>query len=330
VRVAFDGDRARSSSEPALPISGRLLGALPEAFVLRVNGAPHSTQVEGRAFQTTVGLQPGLNRITATVTGPDGQEGEDSITVDYTPRPGAGGIALTSPRNGLVLGPDDPPAIVVEGSVGDPGVTAVTVVANGHELTTPVHQGRFRQLVPVVEPLVHVWAQGLGNGAVHRSETSSVARPAAGGPVGVLLLQWGVRPAAAVEVSAAWRATPGRLDVPAVPLTLRPVGPGAGAVDGYYLRDVRPGAYTFVVRARGGDVRPYLYYADGNVVLRRPLRPLALDGAGSAVLARVLLPYGVLWEETAWFTGKSESADTIVKFRVPEGVTWAERKVDLR
>jgi hypothetical protein len=335
VRVAFDGSRTRRTSEPALTVSGRLLGATPQDFVLRVNDAGHATKLDGRAFQAMVGLQPGPNRITAIVTGPDGQEAEDTITVDYTPRAAPNAIALTSPRNGLVLGPDDPPAIVVEGSVEDAGVATVSVIANGHALTVPVHQGRFRQVVPVLEPLVHLWAQSLTNGAVQRSETASVARPATGGPVGLLLLQWGEQPLAApVEVSAAWRAAPGRLDVPAVPLTLRSFGQenGAPGADGYYLRNLRPGAYTFVLRAgRGGaEVRPTFYYADSAVVLRRPLKALALDGRGPMVLARMLLPYGVLWEENAWFTGKSESAETIVKFRVPEGITWAERKVDLR
>ena len=62
----------------------------------------------------------------------------------------------------------------------------------------------------------------------------------------------------------------------------------------------------------------------------RVLRPVSLAGAGRSVVARVLLPQGVLWDDEDWFTGKSESVDTITRFRFPEGTTWIERKKDLQ
>ena len=47
-------------------------------------------------------------------------------------------------------------------------------------------------------------------------------------------------------------------------------------------------------------------------------------------MTEVLLPQGILWEQDDWFTGRSESTDTVTKFRLPEGITWTERKSDLR
>jgi hypothetical protein len=69
--------------------------------------------------------------------------------------------------------------------------------------------------------------------------------------------------------------------------------------------------------------------------LRRPegvtQRPLRLSSDGNAVLqTRLLLPQGVWWEQDDWFTGRSEGAETITKFRLPEGVTWTERRGALR
>ena len=61
-----------------------------------------------------------------------------------------------------------------------------------------------------------------------------------------------------------------------------------------------------------------------------PVEFLTLGGNGTAHLARVLWPHGVLWEEDDWFTGKTQSADTITKFRLPEGISWTERKAVLR
>ena len=47
-------------------------------------------------------------------------------------------------------------------------------------------------------------------------------------------------------------------------------------------------------------------------------------------MARILLPQGILWEQDDWFTGQSQSADSVTKFRLPDGVAWTERKTDLR
>jgi hypothetical protein len=48
------------------------------------------------------------------------------------------------------------------------------------------------------------------------------------------------------------------------------------------------------------------------------------------VIARLLLPQGVLWEQEDWFTGRSASGDTVTKFRFPDGVSWTERLGDVR
>jgi hypothetical protein len=41
------------------------------------------------------------------------------------------------------------------------------------------------------------------------------------------------------------------------------------------------------------------------------------------------MPQAVLWNQEEWFSGTSESVDTVTKFRIPEGITWVERKADL-
>ncbi len=304
--------------------------------MLHANGLVREMRLQGRAFHAPVALKPGLNHLTVLVTGVDGQESEDSITIEYLPRPAPASIVLTSPRDGLVLGPDDPPAVTVEGTVEDPTLATVWVTANGHAMEVPLRDKHFRQVVPVLEPLVRLWVESRMNGAVQRSDTTSVTREATAGPIGLLLLQWeaGAMPGP-VEIVAAWRGTPGRIDAPAVTLPLRSLGiEGNGGREAFYLRNLRPGVYMFTLRLAGGrksgELRSTLYYADNGSVLTWSLKPVSVDGTSRVVLARVLLPHGVLWEQNAWFTGKSESSDTIVKFRAPEGITWAERKADLR
>jgi len=76
-------------------------------------------------------------------------------------------------------------------------------------------------------------------------------------------------------------------------------------------------------------VRPSLYLPQGNHLTSRQLRPVS-PNRSEAVLAKILFPHGVLWEQDDWFTGQSQGADTVTKFRFPEGISWTERKRDLQ
>ena len=99
-------------------------------------------------------------------------------------------------------------------------------------------------------------------------------------------------------------------------------------VDIFYLRNARPGVYTFSMTYPAGatpGVRPVLYVGGAS----RSLQPVTLNRSGRAVVARLLLPQGVLWEQDDWFTGRSASGDTVTKFRFPDGVSWTERLGDL-
>lgn len=102
----------------------------------------------------------------------------------------------------------------------------------------------------------------------------------------------------------------------------------------YYVRNLRPGVYTFTLRQRSPGaatvVSPTLYLPSAGRLVPRPLGTVTLDANGPAYLARVLLPHGVFWEQDDWFTGQTQSVDAITKFRLPEGISWTERKTGLR
>jgi hypothetical protein len=139
----------------------------------------------------------------------------------------------------------------------------------------------------------------------------------------------------AVEVTATWRANSERLDTLVQTMKLPAVGEAAanGAPsEMFHLRALKPGVYTLIVRYRGeplGDARPTLYLPDKDHLSPRTLRPVPLSGGGRRVVAKVLMPQAILWSQDDWFSGTSESVDTVTKFRIPEGVTWVERKADL-
>jgi hypothetical protein len=317
-------------------LTGTVLGGVPERLVVYVNGIPTEVTPVGRAFETAVLLSPGMNTLRAVASGPAGVEAEDTITVQYVPRPSLNSIALTSPLDGLTLGPDDPPVAVVEGEIDDKAATTVWIVANDRRIPVTARAGRFRHFLLLSDPLVRLWAEAPGRDGVHRTGTVTIRTAGARPSSGVLLMHW---PAgidgSAVEVTATWRANSERLDTLVQTMKLPAVGEAAanGAPsEMFHLRALKPGVYTLIVRYRGeplGDARPTLYLPDKDHLSPRTLRPVPLSGGGRRVVAKVLMPQAILWSQDDWFSGTSESVDTVTKFRIPEGVTWVERKADL-
>src|SRR6266851_193722 len=337
VLVRLEGPRERVTDRPTQTISGRLLGGAAERVVLYVNGEPITVSPTQRAFEVSVPLQPGSNNLRAVATGPAGLEAEDVITVRYvTPTP-TNGIVLASPADGLTLGPEDPPVVVVEGQVDDKTIGTVWIVANDRRVPVTAREGRFRQVLMVSEPLLRLWVETPASGSPpQRSPTVTVHSAGAATPSGVLVVQWprGMENSD-VEVSATWRAQADRLDAPMQTVRLAALAkPGDGTPSEiFYLRGVKPGVYTLAVRSRGavpsGDVRSTFYLSDKGGLSARPLGAARLNGART-VLTRILMPYGVLWSQDDWFSGVSESVDTVTKFRLPEGISWVERKADLQ
>lgn len=334
--VRLDGPRTWVTDQPISTVSGRVVGRVPERLVLYVNGAPTDVSLAQRTFEASVSLRAGANELRAVVTGPDGLEAEDTITVQYVPRPSSKRIVLTSPPDGLTLGPDDPPVAIVEGEIDDKAAATVWIVANDRRMSVAASGGRFRHVLLLADPLVHLWAETANADAVQRSPAVTVRRAGAHPPSGILVMQWPTgTEESSVEVSATWRAHPERLDVPVQTMRLPAASKtlGGAASDVFYLRGLKPGVYTLIVRYRGssaiGDVRPTLYLPDKDHLTPRALRPVPLNGAARKVLTKVLMPHAVFWDQEDWFSGRSESVDAVTKFRIPEGISWVERKVDL-
>jgi hypothetical protein len=229
--------------------------------------------------------------------------------------------------------------VVVEGTVEEGPAPTVWLVANDRRVSVRMEHGRFRHALPLLEPVVVLWAETRAAGGqllqwsravvVHAaSRTSSGA---------VLMLTW-PREVTVVraDVTVIWRAHSDRTTAPIHTLPLKRFGTAAasGLPEIMYLTDLKPGVYTFVLRHEVLGVidrmRPTLHLADAGKLASRELGFVPLARAGTTVLARVLLPYMVHWDQDEWFTGRVRSGDAVTKFRLPEGITWTERSVDLR
>ena len=322
LRIRLDGASVRTTNRETDVISGTLVGGQPERVVVRVDERTSVPTLAGRAFATAVKLSPGINRVRVLATDAQGAEVEEIVVVEYKP-PVATDVSITSPRDGDVLGPDDPPLITVQGEVTDPDLSTVWIVANGRRVMAPVTAGRFRYVLPIFEPTVRVRAETEGED--RRSATVTVDATAALPALGLVLGDWPRDTAGPAKMTVMWRPNPAKLDGGTRQLTVRePAAGGEAGGDFFYLRKAPPGVYTFLLTYRAGAaaaVRPVLYVAGAS----RSLQPVTLDGSGRAVIARLLLPQGVLWEQDDWFTGRSASGDAITKFRFPDGVSWTER-----
>jgi hypothetical protein len=323
LRIRLDGAAIRTTDRETDVISGKLVGGQPERVVVHVGERMSVPTLAGRAFATAVKLSPGINRVRVLATDAQGAEAEQIVTVEYRP-PATPDLAITSPRDGHRLGPDDAPLLAVEGEVTDSSLSMVWIVANDRRVMAPITAGRFRHVLPILEPTVRVRVETGSDD--RRSQTVMVDAAAAMPAIGLFLGDWPHQTAGPAQMTVMWRPNPAKLDSRAQPLAMPELtadilDSGTGL---FYLRNTRPGVYTLMLTYRAGappTVRPVLYIGGAA----RALQPLTLDGSGPAVVARLLLPQGVLWEDDDWFSGRSASGDTITKFRFPEGVSWTER-----
>src|SRR5262252_5659366 len=272
--VAEAADRAR----PASPLgmgSGPLLVRL-DGPTQRVTDQPNQT--------ISVPLQPGSNSVRVVAVDSAGLEADDLIAVQYVTPLLTNRIVLATPDDGLTLGPEDPPVVVVEGEVEDKTIDTVWVVANDRRVPVTTRDGHFRQVLVVSEPVLRLWAEASVNGSpLQRSKTVTVRSNGSATPTGILIVQWprGIDPVD-VEVSATWRSHADRLDIPAQTVSL-PALAGAGKStlsDVFYLRGVKPGVYTLTMRGRGtlppSDVRSTFYFPGKAGFSECPLRPARL------------------------------------------------------
>jgi hypothetical protein len=93
----------------------------------------------------------------------------------------------------------------------------------------------------------------------------------------------------------------------------------------WYLESPQPGVYTFELHYRGqltGAAVPSVLYvsAEGELKAQR-VAAADLGGSPRTVVARLLLPQGLVWDDRDWPAG---GGDRITRFRFSDGVVWTE------
>ena len=235
------------------------------------------------------------------------------------------GVVITGPVDGYTIGASDPPLVIVQGAVDDPSVSEISLIAGTQRFSVPVTAGRFRHAVPVLEPTVRVRVETPpSDNRIRASATVTVHGTTT--PTIAILLYWPDRAAVPVDLVAAWRPRSDRVDD-----TVQRISLGMAQDDTsltmYYLRNPKPGVYTFVLTSMATDAKPVqpAVHVPGTIGGPKMLPAVSLDGMQRVLVTRVLLPHGVLWEQDDWFSGQSANGNIVTKFRFPEGISWSER-----
>ena len=248
---------------------------------------------------------------------------------------GSGALRLVAPHDGLTLGGEDAPIIIVEGYVEDAEDTTVWLVANGYRAPVRVRDGRFRHAMPVLERTTRLWIEAKAPaGEPPRKSGEITVVNTLPGPISVLAIESQLNSGEQLQVTASWRPIADRFDgvVHGIPLRRFDAGRDVEPSTLFYMRHTRPGVFSLIVRgdASIGSISTRLYHLLNGQFSVRDVRSVPIGSGRNSIAARLLFPYGVEWNQSEWFTGRAEGSDTITQFRLPEGVGWTERRIDLR
>jgi hypothetical protein len=324
--LEVDGPRARTTSRDHATITGRIIGGEAVRMVLLADGRETEVPLRGRTFEVPVTLRPGLSVMHLVAFDATGWTTDEAVAFDYTPLSAA--ITIATPDDShVIVAPRGSP--VVEGVVRDDGISTVSIVAGSVEVAAPVEDGRFHRPLTLDGPVTRVWAEVRTEGApVVRSAPVTIVSGTQ--PVVVVAMEWPDGTAGIdAELRATWRARADRVDGSTQALPFRAVRRStADPPEFWYLESPRPGVYTFELHYRGqltGAAVPSVLYvsAAGDVKARRVAAASAAGSAG-VLLAKLLLPQGLLWDDGDWAAGESLGSDSVTRFRFSDGVVWTE------
>jgi len=269
-------------------------------------------------------LSPGSARSEPGVAGPQKSRG-----------PGA--LRIVTPRDGLTLGAEDAPIVIIEADVADADDATLWLVANGYRTPVRVRDGRLRVAMPVLERTTRLWIEApAAAGEPPRKSNEITVVNTAPGPVSVLAIESPLNSAEHLQVTASWRPFANRFDgvVNGIPLRRFDAGHDVEPSTFFYMRHSGVGVFRFIVRGRAdapsSTVSTRLYHLLNGRFAVRDVRSVRIGVGASGIAARILFPFGVEWNQSEWFTGRAEGSDTITQFRFPEAVGWTERRIDLR
>ena len=156
-------------------VAGNVSDARVKKMTLTVNSDSRVISVEDGAFEASVSLSKGGNRITVMAFDTDGNVAKDSVDLDYSEPSEDTPVVITSPRNGQVFDVSEKRVITVKGTIGDPGIKRAKLIFNGNPMDIAVNNGYFEQKVALAQEQNTMVVEATDSSGTSHSQTVNVS-----------------------------------------------------------------------------------------------------------------------------------------------------------
>jgi tetratricopeptide (TPR) repeat protein/RNase P/RNase MRP subunit p29 len=173
VRIAspYSGNTNRISQT----VTGNVSDARVKKVTLTVNSDSRVISVEDGAFEASVCLSKGRNKITVMAFDMDGNIGKDSVEMDYSEPSEDTPINIISPRNGEVFDVSEKSVVTVKGTIGDQQIKRAKLIFNGNPLDIVVNNGFFEQKVALEQERNTMVVEATNSGGTSHSQVVNVS-----------------------------------------------------------------------------------------------------------------------------------------------------------
>ena len=156
-------------------VAGNVSDARVKKMTLTVNSDSRVISCEDGAFEASVSLCKGRNRITVMAFDMDGNVAKDSVDLDYSEPSEGTPVVVTSPRNGQVFDVSEKSVITVKGTIGDPGIKRAKLIFNGNPMDIVVNKGYFEQKVALAQEQNTMVVEATDSSGTSHSQTVNVS-----------------------------------------------------------------------------------------------------------------------------------------------------------
>ena len=156
-------------------VTGNVSDARVKKMTLTVNGDSRVISVEDGAFDASVSLSKGRNKITVMAFDMDGNVAKDNVDLDYSEPSKGTPVMITWPRDGQVFDVSEKSVITVKGTIGNLETKRAKLIFNGNPMDIVVDKGHFEQKVALEQALNSMVVEATDSSGASHSQTVNIS-----------------------------------------------------------------------------------------------------------------------------------------------------------